>query len=200
MFEEGPHRYVWRGRELPSVSQLIAPLVDLSGIPPEALEAKRTLGSYVHKACEYDDAGRLDWSQLDYRLKGYVAAWRAYRSQVGFDPVVIEQPLAHPTLGYAGTPDRAGMLDPRASTIPGGFSRRRWLLDLKSCVSIYPWTGVQLAGYRRLLEAHGVLVDALGALQLFPDGRFKLHPLMEPDDDRAFMACLSLFNWRRKHV
>lgn len=195
VFEESGHRYFHRGVELPSVSRTIAPLVDLSGIPFEVLEAKRVLGSYVHKACELFDEGTLDFAKLDARLVGYVNAWKQFRADTQFEPAIVERPFAAATMGFAGTPDRVGMM-----AVTRGTQPLRWLLDLKSCVTLWPWTKVQLAGYRMLLEANGVEVDALGALQLMPDGEYKLHRFVSPDDPRAFAACITLMNWRSKNA
>ena len=43
-FDEAAHEYRLDGRRLPSVTQLLAPLVDYSKVPRETLERAQALG------------------------------------------------------------------------------------------------------------------------------------------------------------
>ena len=119
-FDKDQHIYSLGDRILPSVTEIMRG----AGIVNDRwwTEAGRWRGSAVHLACWYDDQNDLDESQLDQVLRGYVDAYRQFRSDTGFVPTEIETPIYNDLLGYAGTPDRIGKLN-------GG---RLCLPDLKS--------------------------------------------------------------------
>lgn len=188
-FDAASHRYFLGDEELPSVSRIIRPLQDFSSVPSDVLAMKAALGTAVHLATELDDAGDLDEESLDDAVVPYLAAWRAFRSDTGAEFHAIESRLYHPQLRYAGTLDRLATLRGRGT----------WLLDIKSGASVDPWVGVQLAAYRLLVEADGRRVDSVGAVQLCPDGTYRLHKFGHPDDTRCFHGLLAVYHWRRKH-
>ena len=104
---------------------------------------------------------------------------------------MIEEPLSDELLGYAGTPDRAGIL-----TKLHGYPSA--VVDIKAVSKISPATGVQLAGYKKLLtKSHTVLLRY--AVQLLPNGNYRLHSFMEAGDDGMFISMLNLYNWKVKH-
>lgn len=193
MFDASTHRYTVDGEVLPHVTQIIAPLIDYSAVPRDVLERKRELGVAIHLAAELDDRGELDEATVDAAVAPYLAAWRTFRATTQAEIVAIEDRLAHPSLRYAGTLDRTALLTTSAG-------RRAWLLDIKSSPTIEPWVGVQLAAYRMLLEANGRSVDAVGAVQLLPDGSHRLVEFGHPDDARCFVGLLAVHQWRSKHA
>lgn len=190
-FDAVDHRYFLDGEEVPSVSRIIAPLQDFSSVPADALAMKAALGTAIHRAAELDDIGDLDEESLDDAVVPYLAAWRAFRADTGAEFLAIESRLYHPILRYAGTLDRLATLHRRGGSL--------WLLDIKSSSAIDPWVGVQLAAYRLLVEAAGRRVDSVGAVQLCPDGTYRLHTFGHPDDTRCFHGLLAVYHWRRKH-
>ena len=99
---------------IPSVTQIISPLVDYSRVPPDALEKKRQLGLAFHKAIALYIRDNLNWDSLDERLikpmEGFSMfcntrikgnyLWRQTGRQLA-----VEVPLCHPKLKYCGKPD-----------------------------------------------------------------------------------------------
>lgn len=189
-FDAASHRYFLGNEELPSVSRIIRPLQDFSSVPSDVLAMKAALGTAVHRATELDDAGDLDEDSVDDAVAPYLAAWRAFRAESGADLVAVEERLYHPQLRYAGTLDRLATLRGRGT----------WLLDIKSGTSVDPWVGVQLAGYRLLVEAAGRNVDNCAAVQLRDDGSYRIFEFGHPDDTRCFVGLLAVYQWRIKHV
>lgn len=192
-FDAATHTYRIDGAVVPSVTQLLRPMQNFDGIDPAVLEAKRELGTFVHKACELDDEDDLDEDSLDPVILGYVQGWRKFKRETGALVLQSERQLCNRALGFAGTLDRVAEL--HHLNAPS-----RWLLDIKTSAEIDAWVGVQLAGYRLLLESNGDHVDALAAVQLFPDGKYALYRFGHPDDVRCFMSLLSIHHWKTKNV
>lgn len=206
-FDEAAHEYRLDGLRLPSVTQILAPIKpDFSMVPPAVLEAKRIFGTAVHTACEWDDLGELDDDSTDPEVMGCVRAWRAFRQATGCEILANEQRLYHPGLRFAGTLDRfARLKDHDGSGL--------WILDIKTSVDPHPSYGVQLSGYRLLLAAQdelgplsaamgsifrGLGIDKIsrGTVHLDPSGTYRFHQYQNPNDEAAFMACLSLHHWK----
>lgn len=185
-FDEASHVYRCGGIVVPSVTQVLAPLVDFSGIPPHVLEAKRELGQQVHLACQLDDEDDLDESSVEARIAPYLAAWRAFKRDTGARVTLNEQKVHEPLMQYAGTLDRGIELN-----------GARWLIDLKTCISCPIAVGPQTAAYLRALADPSY--THRGALRLRPDGSYRFDPLTDPNDWAAFMACLTLRRFKESH-
>lgn len=170
-FHEDSHTYWEAGERLPSVTEIIdAGEIgeDFTVIPQGVLERKREIGKAVHLASRFFDEDDLDDATIDPAIVGYIAGYRRFRAESGFQPVGWEQPLANLRHGYAGTPDRWGMLN-----------YYRTVIDLKTVYTLNVRTvALQIAGgYHELLhEAVGFRPQRHYALHLRPDGTYKLVP------------------------
>lgn len=105
-FVEDKHLYKLRGITLPSVTGILKDMgfIDTSFYD----EWSRTRGSFVHKATYLDDQDQLDEASLDPVILPYVEAWRKFRSESGFTPMISERPMVNVALQYCGTPDVIG--------------------------------------------------------------------------------------------
>ncbi|WP_042299090.1 hypothetical protein [Paraburkholderia kururiensis] len=193
-FDEPTHTYRLDGRIVPSVTRLLdsARLIDLSGIPPETLERKRLIGSAVHKACELDDLGVLDESSIAPVIEPYFSAYRKFKRETGFVPLLIEHRVAHPALGYAGTLDRTGLV----LDVPEQ-------IDLKTTSALSPAVGVQTAAYEAALYSDpsydGPRNLGRKALQLRNDGTYRLETYKDPRDFAVFAALATVYHWKEKN-
>ncbi len=188
-FNAATHTYAWAGQVVPSVTQILRPLYDFSSVPPGVLAAKAELGTMVHAACELHDQGRLDESSIDEDCLPYVEAYRAWRHASGAVILLNEQQVYHGMHRYAGTLDRVVSIDDE-----------EWVIDLKTSASIHRGTGPQTAAYEQALNFGRPL--RRGALQLRPDGSYRLHEFTSPRDWVLFQACLLIhrFNQENEHV
>lgn len=183
-FEKASHVYRLDGRVVPSVTQILQPLNDFSMVNPGVLEAAREFGNHVHQACHLDDMEMLDWSELDPALVPYVTAWRAFLTDSGAVVIASEQPLAHSTLGYAGTPDRV-LSWKKSIVIP----------DLKATALVPRSVGPQTAGYAAAYKSqHGGREPERLCVQLRANGTYSSHRRREPTDWSVFLSCLNV--WR----
>ena len=184
--DDATHTYRFGGVVLPSVTQILRPLIDLSGIPRDVLEAKRDLGQRVHAACHYLSENDLDPSSVDPDVEPYLAGFERFLRETGAEIIANEQFVHSQQWGYAGQLDLIARID--------GATH---LLDIKSCVAVPMSAGPQTAAYLRALGDPSV--THRGALRLKPDGRYVLEPLHNPNDWAAFFAALSLLRYKESH-
>lgn len=188
IFDDKSHTYFWDGVEVPGVTSILSPLIDFSRVPPAVLQAAADFGTAVHLACELDDVGDLDESTLDAALIPYLDAWRAFCVDHDVNWDVIEQPVYHSSLRYAGTPDRIGYV--RGS---------KCVVDIKSTAQLYPSVGPQLSAYAYAYDAGMAPTMQRIAVQLKADGTYKAQQYKDPTDWPTFCSLLTIRNWCAKH-
>jgi hypothetical protein len=184
-FVVSEHRYYLDGeRELPSVTTILKEqgLINADWFTEEA----RLRGDYVHLACRMVDDDELDDATLDPKILPYVDAYRKFLAVTQPDWTYVEHRVFDEVLGYAGTLDRAGMVQ-----------GTKYLIDIKSG-TVPSSVGPQTAAYRRCLPEPHTWKRA--ALQLKADGSFALHNLTDRSDERIFLAALELTIWRKAYV
>lgn len=159
-YSETEHRYFVDGREKPSVTQIL----DKAGLVSQFCkdEDARGRGVMVHDLTAKDDQGPLDLRQVPGKLRGYIRAWRKYKSDVGLRIVDIEQRVD--SEGYAGRYDRLCFLS-------GDWMAH--VLDIKTG-AIPDYARLQLIAY-----AHAIAPNRLFgriAVALKPDGTYTSRP------------------------
>lgn len=193
-FDEPTHVYRLNGVVIPSVTTILRPLYDFRMIDPAILHAKAALGTAVHRACELLDNDDLDQETDEGKaglepIAGYLAGYVKFKAEVR--PVVLENEsrLFHPVHRYAGTIDRRYTIN-----------RDLWDIDLKSTVAMSPVVGLQTAAYSELFKANGDRRrPRRGALQLFPDGKYKLWEFKDPSDIAVFLSLLNIHRFKERH-
>lgn len=178
-YDEG-HIYEYRGERIPSVSEILRFMSrEVYGdIDKYVLDNAAQRGTAVHSATEaLDRYGTVECSEDIY---GYIQAYARFLNEHTVEWKYIEAPIAHRRMKYAGTIDRAGIVD-------GCFA----IVDLKTNAAIKkPLVKAQLNGYRKLLTERRERIERLYCLQLLPDGRYRLYPTAI--DDTEFMACYKM--------
>lgn len=199
-FDEATHEYrfhdpaapaVW-GKVVPSVTQILHAV----GIIDDTWfkEEHRIRGRYVHRMILYEERQVLDERTVDPRLRGYLEAYRRFIAEHEPGPcLLIEQPLADPVLGYAGTPDQVRILRNDHS-----------LIDHKTGISL-PWHPIQTAAYNVLVREQATIWPADQAvpipkrygLYLHKDGKYDLHQHTDnPRDWKRFKAALTIAKFK----
>lgn len=192
--EEG-HVYLLDGNPVPSVTEIIKPLVDMSRVPQDVLEYKRSLGKAVHKAIELDESTEgLDYESLDQEALPFFSAWLRFKEESGFRALLCEQVVWSAKLRYAGT------LDVLGTRTAGTTYTADELLDCKCVWTMGAATGPQTAGYALALhESHGIRVKKRGGVQLLRDGSYRYFPYGDLSDEQVFKACLSINAFLKVH-
>jgi hypothetical protein len=181
-FDEERHIYTRDGKILPSVTQIIKPIIEYSdAIPADVMEYASQRGKAAHKACEIIDIGGTFAEELDPVIVPYVDAWNLFVKEKRVTITQTEQHLDHKVMHYAGTFDAVGMI-----------GNDEWLIDRKCIAQLHPAVGIQLAGYEGLL---GRKVRR-AAVQLKPDGKYVFQEYTGRSDWPVFVSLLTVHNWR----
>jgi hypothetical protein len=206
-YDDATHRYFQDGREVPACTRVLdhAGLVSYEMVRTEILERKSLIGTYVHLGAQFYDEGTLglrkglDWSSLDEKTRGRVEAWAAFRAETGFVPRLIEERFLAELNGmkYGLTVDREGM-----------FRKQEAVIDLKTSAAFAHHWGLQLAGYAMgVPDFEGKVTSPFAlfarrrriAVQLFEDGRYKMHEFSSRRDADIFSAALAISWWKSEH-
>ena len=182
LFREADHIYTLDGQVRPCVSDLCKPLHReiYKDAPAWQMEVAAERGTAVHKAAEQLD--KCGSASIAEEYRPYLLAYKAFLQDCHPSWDLIEQPLYHPELRYAGTVDRYGNLSCDAT-----------LIDIKTTYAVYkPLCRAQLNLYRLLLIARGYPVNRMCILHLRKDGTYKLIPI--PVDEPLAHALITIFN------
>ena len=159
-FEEHRHIYRLNGLIIPSVTTIMNPLSDdfYRTISPAVLDHAAKRGTAIHNAIEnYTAFGIQD---IAPQYAGYFSAflkWWEYRKP---KPLAMEHRIYHKILRYAGTADLICLIDGELT-----------LVDYKSSAQVNKkLCAVQLEGYDRAFESHGIKIDNRMILHLSDTG------------------------------
>lgn len=192
-FDAPTHTYRVDGHMVPHVTGIIAAVESFYGVPPATLEFASERGRAVHLACELLDQNDLDESSIDPEVAPYLAAYRAFIEDAKPEWSAIEKPVYCVRYRYAGTLDRVGILR-------GLKGSPQAVVDIKCVAGLSPATGLQLAAYEAAdRNDQRKAIRARYALQLRPDGTYRLVPYDEPTDYAVFLAQLTVSNWCARH-
>lgn len=182
------HRYFYDGQRVPGVTSLIEQVHPFTGVHPEVLRAAQDRGDYVHRMCQYLDEDDFDQESCWPEYRGYMHAWLRFTRECRPQWHGVEPMLYHPTLGFAGQPDRLGTLNGKPDLcVP----------DIKTGEQTLRVWGIQNAAYRALaavVDPEYMLARRF-TIQLRNDGTYKLHEHTGPLDWPAFSALLTLHTW-----
>lgn len=169
----------------------LAGLRDLTHIPHDVLERARERGQAVHEFLELLDLGMVEAGDAKSELSGYVSAYQHFSADAKWQPIHVELVVRCSAYRYAGTLDRVGDL-----------GARRVVLDLKCTSKIDPATALQVAAYQEAFREHPASGrEPLGrfALQLRPDGTYRLVEYADGNDWHDFCAALRVAQWQLDH-
>lgn len=181
--------YYYAGTRLVSVTEAlsICGLRSFEHVPPEVLEKARVRGQAVHEFLEMLDLGMVDADDASPEIAGYVGAYADFVDASQFSVMHCERVVRNEAHGYAGTLDRTG-------TFRGG---KLAVVDIKCVAALDDVTGLQLAGYAEAIRDEGPL--GRFAVQLRPDGSYRLERYESRQDLHDFIACVRVARWRLEH-
>ena len=188
--------YEIAGIRVASVTEILTDVraTSFAGIAPDVLEHAARRGSAVHQWTEYIDTGLEFNKHPDEELIPYLDAYAKFRQEAGVEYLYSEHVVVSKKYRYAGTLDRAGYL--RFGKYPDDLH----LIDIKCVAQVSDATALQTAGYALALEEQeDVHVLRRAALQLKPDGKYRLHYYDNFADYPNWLACVRVTNWRLEH-
>lgn len=199
VFNATSHTYLYKGKAVPSVSQILLDegFVDTTFFT----DGGRDRGKMVHKAIEIQCKGA---HCMDSKaLEPYLEAWKNFRRDCEWVPELIEVPMG--CQYYAGTPDQIGM-----------FRDSRTVLDIKTG-SISAATGLQLAAYEKLYWEYVIEQKVKDgqqayilrtikkpamkrfAIQLTDTGRYILTEFKERNDRLIWDSAVAIWHFKRNN-
>jgi hypothetical protein len=161
---------------------------DFSMVAPAVLEKARDRGTRVHESILLRFLGMVDypvWSDT----APYLSAFEKFMSDTGCRLISSEEPMVHPELKYAGTPD-----------LVCSMSGRVTLIDVKNVSSVnVKACKLQLSGsYKVLWDRHNPdrWIERCLVLHLQPTGKYSLVNVDSPAAPNVFVAALETFYGR----
>jgi len=188
IFKKETHQYFDEsGREYPSVTKILKHF----GMTPDfdrfGNDVSRDFGKAVHKVCELYDLGTLNEYAFDPQIEPYLNGYKKFIKEFNPQWELIEVPLISNVWGFAGTPDRVGLIK--------GI---RWGTDLKTG-SPHPSHELQTSGYDVLTEENlKIKTKKRASLYLTPDD-FRLVEHKSRSDRSVFIGLVNAYNWKLKH-
>lgn len=190
LLEPISHTYMLDARTIvPSVSEILADLTDLSKAKTQDVEDAKVRGTNGHLATALYDRDDLDEKTLDAVTGELLDGYQRFRRETGFEPVEIEKTYYHDRYGYATTIDRLGWLyghlsivELKATSIHNPVAELQTAAQFEACNHVRKLLGLPLATRRY-------------ACRLLP-GRYDLKPHKNPRDLRVFLSCLNRHAWR----
>lgn len=164
-FDPEPHVYRFDGEVIPSVTQLLEPLINYAGVPGAILQHAADRGTAVHLATEFFDDDDLDEATVDPEILPYVEAWRTFREESGFEVVRSEVRVYSARHRYAGTVDTIGLLDGRLA-----------MVEKKTTAILHPATAVQVVAYGKAFNEMACARDrvrSFHSVHLRRDGTYR---------------------------
>lgn len=188
-FEEKGHVYKLDGSIIPSVTTLMEPLSkkQYDGIDPAILDRAAARGTAVHNAIEnYLEFGVED---IAPEYAGYFEAFLKWYRKNNPKVLSTEHRVYHKILRYAGTSDLLCIEDGALDVV-----------DYKTSASVNDMLcGVQLEGYDRAFESHGVKIDRRKILHLMRDGNYSVTTFPNtPEYYSVLSALLTIRNYMNK--
>ena len=165
-FNEFNHTYWLDELVIPSVTTLMKPLSDdfYRAVDPEMLEKAAKRGTAIHNAVE--NFAQFGIEDIPPAYGGYFQAFRTWWELRKPEVLATECRVYHKILRYAGTADLICVIGGRVT-----------LVDYKSSAQVNSkLCAVQLEGYDRAFESHGVKIDDLMILHLSRDGKYSEVP------------------------
>ena len=176
-FEEDKHEYWLGNRKLPPVTHIVG---NVLGSPNFATEWHLNRGTQTHKCISLYLRQQLDESSIDPRIQNrFNQAKKAIR-ELGIQPLLVELPMVHKILGFAGTPDL--------------LTAEGILIDWKnsSMANSQPQGG----GYIILLENQGYKVKKYYEIVL-SDKKYILNEYKPARCKGLFLACLTIYQFKK---
>lgn len=189
------HEYRYGGAVVPSVTEIIRPLYSFDGVPDEVLERKRLLGENLHSCIQLDLENDLDEESVPPACVPYFRAWRRFREETGFEAELVERPVFHSKLRYAGTPDARGWF----TKLPKQKGKRA-LMDWKATYTLSPIVRIQTAAYAAACQDGGEEIDARFGVQFRLDGSYAMEQYLDKTDFPIFQNLLNLYNWKERNL
>lgn len=185
-FDEERHLYTLGGLTLPSVTQVMEPmsLMLYRDVPEQMLDSAADRGTRAHE--QISNFVRYGIMESDEDTQPYVDAFLRFNQDRRPVWAASELRVFHALMGYAGTIDLIGYIEPDDGT---GVD----VIDLK-CTSVFHpvMLSTQIGAYAEALRSQGIAVRRRYGLQLLKTGKYRFEQVA--DGYKNFLHCLAIYN------
>ena len=185
-FKEKNHEYYLDEIYIPSVSEIIKPIYEkvYKNIDEETLEIASDKGTRVHRAIEFMSKYKME--KFDEDIIGYIEGYKQFRKEnKEWKLKESELRLYNKELLYGMTIDEVYEV-----------GKEIVISDIKTTSTSHEgaW-GVQLSAYKAGYESNYPEKEVKGTyiLQLFKEGKYKLHKLK--NEFSVFLSCLEIYRF-----
>lgn len=193
-FDPESHTYTVGGVEIPSVTEVCAPLTAGKYVPSGVVDHAAARGTRVHELCALFDMDALP-DEIETECLPYLAAWQRFCRDYRPEWEYIEHPMHAGVNGLevAGTVDRIGLID-----------GKRMVVDIKTAQSMDRASKValccQLEAYSHLAFQNGIEVLETGmGVQLMRDGSYRIQEQRKIEQKYRFDSYLLFSQLRNIH-
>ena len=197
IFDEATHLYLVNGEEVPSVTEILAPLHrSYSKVNPSVLEYAKNRGKAVHEALEL-----LDYDadpEISPEIIGYLNAYQDWAQVYKPDWTGVEQIVYSESEGYIGTLDRIGTLNGTEFAV----------VDIKTSqptkealVSVCCQTFAYAMAYTEQSKRSAEMLESIHRYGLFlkADGSYRLVDCVEYENKYGFSGAVVFCNLLAMH-
>ena len=174
------HEYYIGGRRLRGVTSVLDEcgyISDFAKSNPRRTEE----GLVAHACCALLAQGKLDWSEVDHAVLGYVLSYAKLLEHTAWVVTAVETRLADERLGYAGTFDLCTEL--RLADLKTGPAQKYHAMQLGAY-----W---HLAGERH--KCAGIYLQADGSIA-------KIKEYNGREGYKDFLVCLNFLNTKERYA
>jgi hypothetical protein len=177
--------------KFPSVTTILSPFTDFSGIRPDVLAAAAERGNRVHAACAVHARGLWADCFLRQEDKGFFKSFLGWTDRAVMEFKAIEIELINTKLGYMGHPDAIVRMK--------GDSRLT-VIDYKTPMSASKTWLPQIAAYAHLAKEGGYDIKRGLAVRLRKSGGSPILTQVDIDGEpwAAFLNALGAYRYFKK--
>lgn len=174
--------------EMPSVTTILSPFTDFSGIRPDVLEAAAKRGSRIHAACAAHVQGLWADCYLGPEEKGYFKSFLDWSSRAVSEFHTIETEMIDTGFGYMGHPD---------AIIKMSGDNELSVIDYKTPAAESKTWLPQIAAYAHLSRLNGFDVRKGFVIRLRKDGGKAIATQVDIDGEpwAAFLNALGAYRY-----
>lgn len=198
-FDAATHTYGDADGPLAAVTTVLKPLYRFEDWPEFRRAAAMERGRIVHDAIHADNTRDLDedrFRRVCVEEAPYLDAWRSFRDQRRYVPILNEYRVASPRYRVAGTLDCLGTMDGHGALVDFKTGRPADVAaDLQTAAYLALATEWATAGDDVLAEFFARYpVVRRYAIQLRPDASFRVEAYTKATDFRDFMILAAAHN------
>lgn len=162
-----------------------------AGVDPALVEAQAELGTEVHSMCAILSRNNHEGMITKHakELYGYTKAFRKFRDDYNFEPIIIEQAICSKKYKYAGRPDAIGWIHKKRK-IQAVIDYSIGAIGLNKRLQLIAY----FKAWKEISKYQGEITRI--GVYLKEDGDYITYPFNNYNDWYGFLAALQFYRWK----